>query len=572
MTNFHNPDLMMVGLIIVILVVIILVVIVIRRRSRFRNSKTSRESRSRKHQSRNNYSIVEIDVGTDDSSSSSSDSSSDSNNSDISLSSSSSDSSTSNNTGAFRNGDNWNNDSSHRGPDGYSPEEEIRIKKLFMARAGRVEELRKYVGRGSGSMEFSTSSDSSCKECTDSRPIPTCEEEKCGCLGIGDKCSKNSDCACGLACQGGKCACVKPPPPQIAIQKQGSSITITWSPVPGADYYDIYLFNSQGVAVDISLFFVGTVVTYSNLPPGIYHAIVFSGSNNCGSLQQFTQSPPVQIGSCTDNQGLMCPTGQLCNANTGTCVNCLSNTQCIVPGTICSNGDCVPGCTTDTTCPIGTICQNGQCVTPQCTLDINCPQGQHCSRGTCVAGCVNSLNCPLADPVCSNGTCVACAVNTDCGLDSICTTGTCSCAIPTITGTTVTGTWPNDIQFTFHVTNAATVAGSWPKFTIPWLMMGGTGQTVLSGLLTLTPLPNNQWPIGPGGTFVNTSTACTPQPCCNAFAFGCTASGCAQGSNTVFEFQGITVTNSCGKTSVPTCWRVSSLCPGGPTSATQFTC
>jgi len=353
-------------------------------------------------------------------------------------------------------------------------------------------------------------------------PSPSCEN--CGEGGIGTTCNKNTDCACGLACEGRVCVCSKPPPPPVVyIQVAGNSVTLTWNPVPGADYYNVYLFNQNFIAYGISIFYAQTVITFDNIPTGTYLGVVMSGSNNCGSLEQFTMSGLITVGICTLNSD----------------------------------------------CPVGDICSNGACVTPQCLVDTNCPQGQYCSGGNCVVGCTSGDNCPPGAPVCSNGACVGCSVASDCPTDNNCIGNACSCAIPVITGVTVSGTWPNNLIFTFSVTGAETIAGSYPVFTVPWQAYGSTGQLALSGYSS-TPLTNGQYIIPP---IINNT--CVDDPCCNLLNFGCTTSSCTGHSSTpdvVFKFVGVTVTNSCGQTSVPTCWNFSSLCPGGPTSGTQVAC
>ena len=383
-------------------------------------------------------------------------------------------------------------------------------------------------------------------ESCDHSPEEKCEKCKDG--GLGANCRISNDCACGLACQGGECVCPKPPPPQLTVQLSNTNdLVVTWPPVPGADYYDLYLVNSLGNIVSIQLFFVGTVITFPNLPEGVYNVFAFSGSEQCGMLAQFSQSVGVSIGSCT------------------------TNTDCPLNKPICDAGVCLQ-CVTNEDCGGNLICTNNQCTSPQCTIDSNCPLGQYCTGGNCTAGCVNALNCPTGD-LCQNGTCthVQCLSVTDCTAGQICSNNNCVCPTPAITGVTVSGSWPSSIQFTFQVTGAT---GN-DTFTVPWQALGSTGQVAVSGYSSGL-LSNGLYPDTPTVNFPdnNISSVCPDQPCCANFQFGCPQSGCGGSPtpNIVFKFVDVTVTNACGNTSTPTCWTFSSLCPGGPTAGVQVAC
>lgn len=414
---------------------------------------------------------------------------------------------------------------------------------------------RKHRSPSHSSDDHSSNSDSddSCDECKDG--------------GLGASCNSNSDCACGLKCQGKKCVCPKPPPPQIHIQMLGpSNLNVTWPPVAGADYYDVYLINSLGQIVSIQIFYTQTSIEFPSLDPGLYYVYIFSGSSKCGMSNQFTQSPPIQIGRCDSNS--QCPSETpFCTG--GTCVQCLATPDC-PNGLICRGNLCIPECTQNSDCPQGDLCLNQHCVVPQCTVDAQCPQGQFCSGNNCVNGCVNSLNCPQGD-TCVNGTCTApqCTNNNQCTTDQVCVSGNCVCPTPTITGVTVTASWPNPLQFHFTTTGVTGVG----SFVIPWRATGSTGQTAVSGFLALFPLPGNLWPTAPSSNFPQ-NTNCTDQPCCSAFNFGCTQSGCGgnPAPNVQMDFLSVTVTNACGQTSTPTCWRFTSLCPGSSAVAIQQTC
>jgi hypothetical protein len=72
------------------------------------------------------------------------------------------------------------------------------------------------------------------------------------------------------------------------------------------------------------------------------------------------------------NTNFDCPAGQLCNNITGTCQQCITNSQCPLAAPRCD--------------PVSGTCTN-------CQSDIDCPvNSPHCSNGTCV-GCRNNLDC-----------------------------------------------------------------------------------------------------------------------------------------------------------------------------------
>jgi hypothetical protein len=113
--------------------------------------------------------------------------------------------------------------------------------------------------------------------------------------GLQDHCHRNSDCACGLKCQEGRCKCPKPAPPNPQLQITNiNNIVSTWPPVNDADYYDLYLMQ-DGSPYAVNLFYEGTVITFENLPSGTYTLIAFSGSEECGRTEQYSQAGPVEI-------------------------------------------------------------------------------------------------------------------------------------------------------------------------------------------------------------------------------------------------------------------------------------
>lgn len=128
-----------------------------------------------------------------------------------------------------------------------------------------------------------------------------------------------------------------------------------------------------------------------------------------------------------------CPEA-VCNINTGRCVGCISNSDCLAP-TICesSSGLCVaplPGCQSDADCGVE-YCDvaKGVCLA--------CFQNDHCSSGVCnlvdntceepQAGCLSDVDCVDARCDVNTGICVACLSDADCPLGTCdVRTNTCS--------------------------------------------------------------------------------------------------------------------------------------------------
>ncbi len=305
------------------------------------------------------------------------------------------------------------------------------------------------------SLSCSTDSSSSSSSCSDSSSSSGRSDEDCIGQGIGQKCWKCEDCACGLACENKKCVCPKPPAPTINLQAFGQNLMAMWTPVPGADFYNITLYNSNGTVQSSQQFFTGVMATFNNLPSGTYYITAYSGSHACGSRQTYSQTLPVVVG----------PT----------------------PG---------PG--------------------------------------------------PNPPP---NG------------------------ETPVITGVTLNGSWPGRVQLTFQTTGAPDDGINTPRYSFSWRAFGGNNQQVVSGQVSpALSLPGARWPLTPVSNFPS-NDQCAGQPCCAPFLFGCPAAGCtAAGSGVSMELLNVTVTNASGRTSLPTCWRVTSMCLPGPQQLTPFQC
>lgn len=185
-----------------------------------------------------------------------------------------------------------------------------------------------------------------------------------------------------------------------------------------------------------------------------------TGTNN--------NTPDMPAGDCTVDG---CPSGLLCNENTGQCVNCQFDTECGENGScsdegLCEcatdfhscNGQCVSNTDVATcgssctpcdkpangiaTCDgtaCGVLCDTpfvpfeGQCVT--CATNEQCanPAEPRCDAGTCVA-CSDNTHCAhfAEAKICNDtGSCVECESNADCG-GNVCitSTGTCTTTAP----------------------------------------------------------------------------------------------------------------------------------------------
>lgn len=127
---------------------------------------------------------------------------------------------------------------------------------------------------------------------------------------------------------------------------------------------------------------------------------------------------------------VVCGLGQLCDTGTGRCIAgqsmCTGDAQCTPPATICEQMQCIPGCTQigGLQCTGGNVCNSttGRCeATSGCSSDQQCgaPAGV-CENQTCIPGCgqIGGLQC---------------------GAGSVCDTNTGRCV-------TVTGPCQNDQQ------------------------------------------------------------------------------------------------------------------------------
>jgi MYXO-CTERM domain-containing protein len=122
--------------------------------------------------------------------------------------------------------------------------------------------------------------------------------------------------------------------------------------------------------------------------------------------------------------GVMCPSGQKCDNDTGTCVDICDKVLCTAPAR-CKGGVCVDCNSPGEGCPTGQMCLGGTCTKDPC-LGIECDANSYCSNGKCVLLCTG-LECG-ADQRCVGGQCVndPCAQKA-CGHDQYCDIKTGQC-------------------------------------------------------------------------------------------------------------------------------------------------
>ncbi len=128
-------------------------------------------------------------------------------------------------------------------------------------------------------------------------------------------------------------------------------------------------------------------------------------------------------GQCAD------PVQPVCDTTRKTCETCVDNAHC-VPGTVCKQHACVPGCSATQACPAGLVCDpTGACVT--CVGDADCktPAVPACDVATnsCVECNVNQDCKTLAKPFCdaASQTCQECLSDGECGAGELCQQNAC---------------------------------------------------------------------------------------------------------------------------------------------------
>ncbi len=118
---------------------------------------------------------------------------------------------------------------------------------------------------------------------------------------------------------------------------------------------------------------------------------------------------------CGQPGGVQCSGGDICDTNTGRCVSlqgpCMTDANCSPPMTVCETGQCIPGChrVGGLQCPGGEVCNpsTGRCQGggPVCTSDLDCnPPSTVCNlfSGACEPGC--GTNGCTAPEMCNTAT------------------------------------------------------------------------------------------------------------------------------------------------------------------------
>lgn len=150
-------------------------------------------------------------------------------------------------------------------------------------------------------------------------------------------------------------------------------------------------------------------------------------STDCGAGQACFPGSFTCETACTGNADCDNGNANICETNSGACVECLTDTDCPQDNPICDpvRKECGE-CAADIDCPqTDPVCdlQNGEC--RECLVDDHCPSGTLCGTDhKCHNACTTDVDCTNPErPVCNldNNDCVQCLDNTDCsGLTPIC--------------------------------------------------------------------------------------------------------------------------------------------------------
>lgn len=141
---------------------------------------------------------------------------------------------------------------------------------------------------------------------------------------------------------------------------------------------------------------------------------------SCNPPMTICESNACVLG-CGNPGGIQCMGGDVCDTNSGRCVSiqgpCATDAECSAPQTVCEAGQCIPGCHRigGLQCPGGEVCNpsTGRCRSggPVCTSDNDCsPPNTVCNlfSGACepgcgTAGCTAPETCNAATGHCEGG-------------------------------------------------------------------------------------------------------------------------------------------------------------------------
>jgi hypothetical protein len=138
------------------------------------------------------------------------------------------------------------------------------------------------------------------------------------------------------------------------------------------------------------------------------------------------QVPAQGCKSTTDCAGMAA--APVCDLPTGRCIRCLSATDCPMNND-CTSEACVPytTCMNSLGCPQGQVCDTSRMRCVQCVGDNDCATTQRCALSVCRLKCTSDNMCTSMGMLCdiSHGYCVGCLTANDCKPEQYCSNGTC---------------------------------------------------------------------------------------------------------------------------------------------------
>jgi hypothetical protein len=138
------------------------------------------------------------------------------------------------------------------------------------------------------------------------------------------------------------------------------------------------------------------------------------------------QVPTQGCKSTTDCAGMA--STPVCDLPTGRCIRCLSATDCPMNND-CTSEACVPytTCMNSLGCPQGQVCDTSRMRCVQCVGDNDCATTQRCALSVCRLKCTSDNMCTSMGMLCdiSHGYCVGCLTANDCKPEQYCSNGTC---------------------------------------------------------------------------------------------------------------------------------------------------